>query len=400
MTKRIAIVGAGTAGAISAGFFAHEHHFDEEVEVSWYADSSIPTQAVGEGSNLIVPRQLLNVLNFRYEDLKEVDGTFKSGIAKYNWGKKNSYYFHDFSPPAVGYHFNAVKLQQYIAKRLENKVTVIDKNIKSSDIDADYVIDCSGRPKSLDNDFYESKNIPVNSVHVTQCFWDFPRFQYTLTIARPYGWVFGIPLQNRCAIGYLYNNNINTLDEIKEDVKNVFEQFALTPSDTTNTFSFYSYCRRQNFVGNIAFNGNASFFSEPLEATTIGNMMLINREMLGVINGSTSLEKANKNYLFMNQGSIDMICLHYFAGSVFDTEFWHHAKNLAVRQLTQAARNGPFRNICLEAIKQLGANAAYNKMLTLKKGEYGTWSVASYATNISGLGIDTELANFLRQNSR
>lgn len=397
MTKRIAVVGAGTAGAISAGFFSHNQHFREDVEVKWYADSTIPPQAVGEGSNLIVPRQLLNVLSFTYNDLHEIDGTFKSGIAKYNWGTKNSYYFHDFVPPSVGYHFNANKLQQFIVNRLQGNVELINENVVSSNIDADYVIDCSGRPKVLNEDFYESKNIPVNSVYVTQCFWDSPRFQHTLTIARPYGWVFGIPLQNRCSIGYLYNNKINTLDEVKEDVKNIFKQFNLTPSDTTNSFSFYSYCRRQNFTERLAFNGNASFFSEPLEATTIGNMMLVNRQVLDIINKRVTVEKANREYLFMNQGVVDMISLHYFAGSCFDTEFWKHARVLAERQLSLAVNNPPFRELCKAAIANIKAKKPYNETMMQIKNykEYGSWSVLSYVTNINGLGIADELEQLI-----
>lgn len=392
MTKRIAVVGAGTAGAISAAFFSYPNHFKEKYEVHWYADSSIPTQAVGEGSNLIVPKQLLSVMGFNYNDLDEVDGTFKSGIAKYNWGNQNSYYFHDFAPPSVGYHFNAVKLQQYIGKRLGSNVTRIDQNVVASEVDADFIIDCTGKPKSLE-DFYEVKVIPVNSVHVTQCFWEYPKFQHTLTIARPYGWVFGIPLKNRCAIGYMYNNKINTMEEVKEDVKNVFEEFGLTPSDTTNSFSFQSYFRKQNYTDRMAYNGNASFFSEPLEATTIGNMMLINRQVMNMLNkfDNTTVQKACRNYLIMNQGCVDMICLHYFAGSKFKTEFWEHAKQLAISQLARAANNPAFKNLCLEAIKQIKLNTPYNEIFKINKGEYGTWAIGSYVTNIRGLGIASQL---------
>lgn len=403
MTKRVAIIGAGTAGAVSAAHFAYQENFKEKVEVEWYADSAIPAQAVGEGSNLVVPRHLLQIMNFTYNDLREVDGTFKSGIAKYNWGKKNSYYFHDFAPPTIGYHFNATKLQQYIVKRLEEqgRVSLVNKNVTSNSVDADYIVDCSGRPKVLDDNFHEFKNIPVNSVYVTQCFWEFPRFQYTLTIARPYGWVFGIPLQGRCSIGYLYNNNINTLEEVKEDVKNVFEQFNLTPSDTTNSFSFYSYCRKQNFTERVAFNGNASFFSEPLEATTIGNMMQINKLVTKILNGEIPAARANKTYLFSNQGVLDMISLHYLAGSCFETKFWEHAETLAKRQICLAKENTLFRQLCEAAIAAIKNNSPYSKTLreAKKLGEYGTWASIGYTTNIRGLGIEDKLEHIFNVDS-
>lgn len=401
MTKRIAVIGAGTAGAISAAFFSHKQHYKEPFEVEWYTDLNIPTQAVGEGSNLIVPRQLMQVMGFNYNDLHKIDGTFKSGIAKYNWGKTNNYYFHDFPPPSVAYHFNAVMLQKYIRERLEQeqKVQFSDKNVSHNDVDADYIIDCTGRPKSFE-DFHNVGVIPVNAVHVTQCFWDAPKFQHTLTIARKYGWVFGIPLTNRCAIGYLYNNSINTIEEIKDDVQNVFEAFGLTPSTTTNSFAFSSYFRKQNYTNRVAYNGNASFFSEPLEATSIGNMMLTNIGMLKIINGEQDVVKTNRDYLFMNQGSIDMIMLHYFAGSIFDTEFWLQAKQKAIIQLSRAAKNPLFANMCKNAIQEIRNNIRYEDIVGSKQArgkEYGTWGLLAYVTNIKGLGITDELDQLLKQ---
>ena len=402
MAKRIAVIGAGTAGALAAAFFSRPQRNKQPVEVQWYADPSIPAQAVGEGSNLTVPRNLLETINFTHQDLSQIDGAFKTGMAKYNWGKKNSYFFHDFGPPAVAYHFNAVKLQQYIAKRLdqEKRVTLINQNVTHDIVDADYIIDCSGRPKELNEDFHEFKAIPVNSVFVTQCFWDYPRFQYTLMVARKYGWVFGIPLGNRCSIGYLYNNKINNLDDIKEDVKAVFGQFNLTPSDTTNSFSFYSYCRKQNFTDRVAYNGNASFFTEPLEATTIGSMVVFNHKADGVINKTLSLQAANRYYQYTNQSIVDMIMLHYFAESAFDTPFWRHAKALADEQVSKAMNHAPFRIMCQDAIKNIKTDSKTYRIQPNKTAavrDYGTWNIVSYTINILGLGIVDQLESLLNK---
>jgi Tryptophan halogenase len=395
MTKRIAVIGAGTAGAISAGMFLR--HFPDD-EIQWYFDSSISPQAVGEGSNLGVPRMLLNTINFRYQDLFAIQGTIKMGIAKYNWGSKNNYFFHDFGPPLVGYHFNAVGLQQHILSVIKDKVTVIDKNVTRDTIDADYVIDCSGRPKTFE-DYNVLDCIPVNSVHVTQCFWDYPKFVHTLTIARKHGWVFGIPLQNRCSIGYLFNNNISSLEDVKEDVKEVFEQFGLQPSDTTNTFSFSSYYKKVNYTDRVAFNGNASFFSEPLEATTIGNMVEVNSRMVHIINNNLSLEKANKFYNALNRGVGDMISLHYFAGSTFNTPFWSHASTLATAQIRKACQTKTFRRMITAAVDHILANQSFPSLLEKAKTfpipEWGSWPLVAYYTNIQGLGIAEQLKQVL-----
>jgi hypothetical protein len=92
-----------------------------------------------------------------------------------------------------------------------------------------------------------------------------------------HGWVFGIPLQKRISIGYLYNDKISSLEEVKEDVKNTFKEYNLNPSKITNHIKFQSFYRKENFKNRIIYNGNASFFIEPLEATSTSMSTDINR---------------------------------------------------------------------------------------------------------------------------
>ena len=106
------------------------------------------------------------------------------------------------------------------------------------------------------NDNFCSTKIPVNNAYVTQCNWGNIRLDHSLTIARPYGWVFGIPLQNRVSIGYLFNDKFNTVEDIKEDVKYIFERFNLTPTDKTNHIKFSNYYRKENFTNKMAYAGN------------------------------------------------------------------------------------------------------------------------------------------------
>jgi hypothetical protein len=42
------------------------------------------------------------------------------------------------------------------------------------------------------------------------------------------------------------------------------------PSDKTNHLEFQSYYKKNNFSSKVIYNGNSSFFIEPLEATSIG----------------------------------------------------------------------------------------------------------------------------------
>lgn len=388
--KKITIIGRGTAGCLAAIYFAKQTDW----KIDWIYDPNIKQQAVGEGTTLTVPIRLGLDLDFNVVELQEIYGTPKLGIRKMNWGKANKDFTHAFPPPMHGYHFNAVMLQDYIIKRLTDnqRVNMIYKNITShGELDTDFVIDCSGRPKDF-SEFNLRTEIPVNAVSVKQCAWQGARFAQTLTIARPYGWVFGIPLLNRCAIGYLYNKDINTLEEVQQDAENIYKEFNLTPGEVGNNFTFMNYTKKQNFYENVAYNGNASSFLEPLEATSLYTVIMNNIWAHQVFTKKLSVEEANKNYQDDLDSISDMIMLHYFAGSSFDTEFWKNAKKLADQKLTIAKNKPNFRNMINVCMMDSKKRDFIAKTLT----DYGTWPPRSYIINLEGLGIKQSLTEFLK----
>lgn len=325
--KRIAILGNGTAGCVAASQLTL-HQSSSEYELVWYYSPKVQAQSVGEGSILGFPQLNRESLDWGYKELKKIDGTFKHGIRKINWGGSGDF-IHPFPLDSCGLHFNATKFQKYAQKTLASRGTLIEKHIEDhNQIDCDHIIDCSGSPKQY-SDYNISPYIPVNAAYVTQCYWEYPRFDYTLTIARPYGWVFGIPLQNRCSIGYLYDQNINSLEEVKEDVKSIFSDYNLTPSQDVRSLSFKNYYRKQNFSKRVTYNGNASFFLEPIEATSVGMMMDINLKSLGIVFKEFDVEEQNFLYNEYTKEIQFMIMLHYLAGSKFNTKFWEIAQQKA-----------------------------------------------------------------------
>lgn len=395
--KKIAILGRGTAGAVSAALLYKREGFD----VDWIYDSNIKTQAVGEGSILNLPKILYKSLGFTFDDLKSVDGTFKIGLKKDGWGKTGKTFFHYFSAGEYGYHFNALKLQDFISNRVSDTINLCDRNIKSyDDIDADHIIDCGGR-RPIDDTYITSEYMPINSAYVTQCYWDSPKFNYTLAIARPYGWVFGVPLNNRCSIGYMYNNTINSLDEVKEDVKNIFDEYNLIPSEHTNSISFPNYYKKQNYTSRVSYNGNASFFLEPLEATSISFMADITARSMWITNKSLSVDLANRFYNTRVKEIENVIMIHYFAGSKYKTEFWEKAKELGNKNMkdTFAYFSHAISYSLDEAFKINSTefiNANHNPIPTgpLSKETlegYGTWSPGSFNLNLHALDIVDEL---------
>jgi len=392
MANRVAIIGQGTAGVFALSHFSK---WTQNFELELYADPNIKPQPVGEGSTLAFPLALEENLNFNYSDVEKIDGSLKYGIKKTGWSTGKEY-VHEFRTPFVSYHFNAGKLQKYVLEKLQGKFKLIEGNVASyDDIDADYIFDCAGRPKNYDK-FTMCDSIAVNAVHVNQCYWDYPRFNYTLTLARPYGWVFGIPLKNRCSIGYMYNNTINTLEEVKEDIKQVFAEYNLTPSQDTNTFNFNSYYRDQNFTDRVIYSGNNSFFLEPMEATSISTMDWVQRKAFDVWFCGQPCEMANKEFTGFIKEIENMILLHYCNGSVFDTEFWRVSQAKAEEHLSKALQHDAALNTLVEKSKPTWNDIKNNPNNNLSM-TYGTWQLYSFNQNLTNLGIHKKL-EMLRTN--
>jgi len=374
MKKKLAIIGKGTAGCYALSHFMRWTDWD----IDLIHDPDIKPQAVGEGSDLILPASLNEQFDFSYTDLHDIDGSLKLGIRKINWNGSNDY-IHTFPAPNSSMHFNAYKLQQYLIDRYidDDRLNIVENAVNFDDIDADYVMDCSGKPPNYDA-YTVLDSIPVNSVYVTQCFWDKIDFQYTLTIARPYGWVFGIPLANRCSIGYMYNNTISTLAEVKEDVNEIFKQFNLTPSDKTSNFSFKNYYKTHNYDTRICYNGNASFFLEPMEATSISTMDKVQRAAYDIWHNVIDCEKANGQYNKYLKEVEAMIMLHYYAGSKFSTKFWEFAKERAITVMEKAVKDDDFVNIIVNSKKLTTEN---------RKLRYASWHLISYYQNLTNLNL-------------
>lgn len=368
MGKKVSIIGKGTAGCITALDMSNSGY-----EVDWYHDSSSPAASVGEGSDLSFPKFLAENLDLNYNTLDKIDGYYKEGIIKDNWGTQD--FTHWFNLGSMSLHFNANKFQNFILNTLESKVNIIDKNISPNSLDSDYIIDCSGKPNITD-EFELTKYIPVNTAYIQQCTWERPQFNSTLAIARPYGWVFGIPLKNRCSIGYIHNSDITSIVEIEEDIQNIFRDYNLTPNDTIppRVLKFSNYFRKKNFTDKIAYNGNSSFFLEPMEATSINIIIRNNQLTKGIIEGNFEADTQNKSYTNFLKETQDMIMLHYLAGSKWKNEFWDMATSKAQ-----------------DCWKEAFSTYPKSKFITETNIQYSTWNSDSFSQNLKGLDLYSKL---------
>lgn len=105
--KRIAIVGGGNAGWLSANHLGLELSRDPEIEITLIESKDIPVIGVGEGTVPFIRTSLQSFGINEIDMLIGCDATFKTGIKFSNWmdAKKyeeNNFYYHVFDAPNPG----------------------------------------------------------------------------------------------------------------------------------------------------------------------------------------------------------------------------------------------------------------------------------------------------------
>lgn len=404
--SKVTIVGRGTVGCLAVINFLKFTDFD----IEWVFDPDIEPVHVGEGTTLILPENLFKTLGMSSNDMIKFQATSKIGIMKRDWGAKGlgNKFLHPFPIGKSGIHLSAVYFQDYIFNLVKNldRVKIVESNIQLDQLDkldSERILVCSGTPKNWD-DYIFSNLIPVNSCFVSQCPWDHARFDYSLTYAMPWGWVFGIPLRNRCSIGYLFNEHITDVEVIKEDVKSILTEFELAPN-FQRQIRFKNYIRKNNFSERVIYNGNASFFSEPLEATSLNSSLVIIYCAISYFNKeSNDLEGFNNLYLQMNSENESIILMHYLAGSSFKNEFWNKAQENAYKKLSRELKyDNNFSNVVKKSLIQTPLLNDLNLVLSKNHQHHlnnenwgaGSWNVESFSVNIEGLGLRDQITSMV-----
>lgn len=323
MLKKIAIVGAGNAGCISALNLHFLKEVEEEIDkIDLYYDPNAPIERVGQGVQLNVMDTLFDTLGMNWYDKNLIGATLKSGILYKNWGKKNHDFLHEFASGSFGIHY----VPSLLSKRVIESgfFNVIEKEVKDpdSEIDADYIMDCRGRLTEL-NDSYETLTNPLNSVILANKPGRDPDLIHTGCIATPNGWTFRIPNLDSVSYGYLYNNTITTKEEAEKDF---IDRFDVEPDGYLN---FNNYISKKLWVSDrTMLNGNRLSFIEPLEASASGFHQEISEMFYDVVidemDIKTTEEQARRHALRTQ----DFILWHYKNGSKYDTPFWEYAKSL------------------------------------------------------------------------
>ena len=148
----------------------------------------------------------------------------------------------------------------------------------------------------------------------------------TRAIAMKAGWMWQIPLVHRVGAGYVYSSKFTTPEAAIEEIK------AMVGNDVEpqRVISFEPGCYHRVWVGNVVALGLSSGFVEPLEATSIGQMLeqlsKLEQTLLmtyGVVPQQT-IDQFNESNLASWLGVRDFLRMHY-DNTRQDNAFWQAA---------------------------------------------------------------------------
>ncbi len=343
---RIAILGVGSAGAISVAQFCA--HVPKGWKVVSIHDPTIPAFQIGESTNANMVSVLEQACHFSFtEDLPKMESTIKFGNKFINWRETD--WFNPLLDGGVGIHFNNFKLKDFVLERVKkywsNKFEIIEGNISEvvnhgtyADVVVngkvekfDWVVDTRGTPSNWDE--YEIVDgISINSgiIHTVQEPGD---FQYTEHMATANGWMFGVPLTTRHTHGYLYNDKITTKEEAIEDMRQYFKTDDIGRKNAPAHYQFKSYFAKKVLEGRILKNGNRANFFEPISASGIFYYIHTNYLLIDLFKGKHNEDAVNQKFTEFGNQLADLICFFYHGGSTFDTPFWRYAKDNARNRL-------------------------------------------------------------------
>ena len=377
---KIAIVGAGNGGCLTAlhlGWYSRE---SKDIEVELIYNPDISPEPVGQATTILAPKLLWAALGFNWYN-NPIHATLKTGILYEGWGNKENH-FHEFAGDAVGMHFCPWELQDYILKSKWFKVTesnVLDVN----NVDADYVIDCRGKPKDLSN--YEKLDNPLNACILAKPNWDTLQNPWSRHITTPDGWTFVIPTDesspsHKNCVGYSYNNNITSKEDAEKNLLNMFDV------EINKHIEFDNYVAKDAVIdGRIFLNGNRLLVLDPLESNSSAVYLTFARNIINVILKKMTPEEANITIKRRIEQTKNFILFHYQSGSKYNTPFWDYAKtfkfsdNLFDEFLQHSLNHDSF--YC--------KSTSYGGMSDDNVGGYGVWEVFSFRNWVEGMGMTT-----------
>jgi hypothetical protein len=348
MKRKIAVIGAGSAGLLTAAHFCT--WLDDSWEVWAIHDPKKKILGIGESTNGAFVSVLERGTDFSLahaEDLAALDATIKYGSKFVNWRE------HEWINPLlsgnIAVHFNNRRLKDFVFQRLaerwpgqfhvleaevrevQNFADHVRLGTEQGAFDFEWVVDCMGTPPSFDGyTMSDCTLVDRCRIHTIEKYEYQP---FTDHIATRDGWMFGVPLQGYKTYGYLYSSALTATAAAEEEMMRLLGAEQLDARGYDAHYAFRCYYANQLISGRVCKNGNKALFFEPLLANSMFLYIYACRLIFDhVVNGQDA-GRCNAQFVKAIAEMEDVISYYYRGGSNFQTEFWRAASEHARARL-------------------------------------------------------------------
>lgn len=260
-----------------------------------------------------------------------------------------------------GYHFDAGLYAAYLRDyalargvvRTEGRIVDVEldpdcgfiRAVRLADgrqVCGDLFVDCSGFRAlliegAMRSGFIDwSDQLLCDSAITVPCARKDPLTPFTTSTAKPAGWAWRIPLQNRTGNGHVYSRRFTSDAEAE---RLLLEGLDGEPLATPQKLSFVTGRRKKAWIKNCVAIGLASGFIEPLESTAL---RLIESAVAGLIENFPDAsfrpqlaDEFNRQTAIQYESIRDFVIMHYKLTARRDSEFWRHCAQLCISEALQ-----------------------------------------------------------------
>jgi tryptophan 7-halogenase len=323
-------------------FTLEESPFDESYFNPKDTDYDFPILKYERFLN-IVEKNTNSSVNDTYSDNKLLPFTFTKD-------KENNFdLWYKYSGHSI--HFDARLLASFLSKigisrnikLIQDTIVDIETNDKNdiislklnhnNNVKTDFVFDCSGFARLIIGKHYNSKwksfseYLPMK--RALPFFIDIDTENipsYTEAIAMDYGWMWKIPLQHRYGCGYVFDSDYINEDQAQEEIEKFLGFKPIYPKTNGKSFTFDAGCFEEVWINNCLAVGLSSGFIEPLEATSIGQSIMLLKHFFmqkhKIFSDEVETKKIfNEYYVRDTESIVDFLGLHYTTNKD-NSEFW------------------------------------------------------------------------------
>ena len=355
---RIYVVGGGTAGWMTASYL----HSTTPCDIALIESPDIPIIGVGEST---VPSftDFIKTVGLTEDDLFTYLGSIRKYTAKHcDWPEKGVDWFHHFifsldeeeeqlqwlnnlelpdKHWRHSYHIDATRFSALLRERFADKIDHYLDTIKKvehttegvtklvgeqHEYTADLYVDCSGLRQILLKHF--TNTTESNSSLINNRAWaghadytaDAGPVYYTRTYAMDYGWQWNICLQERCGVGYVFNDTHIDPETAKQEFldKCPYE----LREDSLKLIGFKSKWNTEPWCANVVAIGLSAGFLEPLESQSLFLTQMQIQMLQRLLNKRNNKKLFNKFWNMMIRHISKYLELHYTLSNRTDTSYW------------------------------------------------------------------------------